>query len=152
MHKNNFYKIFTFLGLFHILINSCCSPSIEAEKNVDLDTIVAIARSRSCDCQAGTFDACIFKIQPHFDKLSEPEQNIVALNFVLYGELDAGSRFAFVLLIDPYHDRIIRFLENVKDSELQANFSRTKKEIDDYRRSVDIYSTAREKRQIHSKE
>jgi hypothetical protein len=109
--------------------------------------MISIARSRSCDCgESKSFDVCIESIEPHFDKLSSQGQNQVALNFIIYGQLDGGNSLAFIHLINPHHAQIINYLKQVEDLELKNKFGLNEKKIATYRRKVDRYSTGIEPR------
>ena len=109
--------------------------------------MISIARSRSCDCLKEEFISCIKSIEPHFDKLSSQGQNQVALNFIIYGNLDAGSSLAFIHLINPRHGQITNYLKQVTDIELKTKFGLNEKKIIAYRKSTDIYSTITEARE-----
>jgi hypothetical protein len=139
-------KAVTLLIFLNGLLQSCCSPSIDNKTVVDENTMISIAKARDCNCGDNTFSACIYKLQPHFDKLSSQGQNRVALNFIVYGQLDAGSSFSFIQLIDPHHDQIINYLKQLEDLELKNKFGLNEKEIARFRRGIDVYLTARERR------
>jgi hypothetical protein len=136
-------KYFVLLSLF--FLQSCCSESLH---DVDANKMIDIARWRSCDCglKSRTFDVCIYKLQPQFDKLSKKERNRVAVNFVVYGNLNNSSLLFFAQLISPYHQEIIYSLEAVKDSELKDNFSLNERDIINYRESVKLLSGLEETR------
>jgi hypothetical protein len=133
------------------LLQSCCPQSIDDKTVVDENTMISIARSRSCDCgESKSFDFCIKLIEPHFDKLSSQGQNQVALNFIIYGSLDAGNSIAFIHLINPHHVQITNYLKQVEDLELKNKFRLNEKEIARYRRGVDHYSNNTEQRGLKS--
>jgi hypothetical protein len=109
--------------------------------------MISIAKARSCDCgESKLFDSCIESIEPHFDKLSSQGQNQVALNFTIYGQLDAASSEAFGRLLNPRHVQITNYLKQVGDVELKNKFRLNEKEIARYRRGVEIYSNSTEQR------
>jgi hypothetical protein len=130
------------------LLQSCCPQSIDDKTSVDENTMINIAKSRSCDCgESKSFDFCIKSIEPHFDKLPSQGQNQVALNFIIYSHLDGGNSLAFIHLIDPHHVQITNYLKQVQDLELKSKFGLNEKKIAIYRRNVDVYSTARDPRE-----
>jgi hypothetical protein len=120
---------------------------------VGKDEMFAIAKSRHCSLRFelvnhyyNFFDNCIYSLQPHFDHLMDSERKEVALYFLVYGQLDSSSAFEFSRLINPYHDEIISFLENVSDVRLRDDFLLTSKEISEYRTSVKIFKDVKELR------
>jgi hypothetical protein len=143
---SSYLKIVTLLIFSNGLLQSCCSPSIDNKTFVDENTMISIAKYRECNCGDITFDSCIESIEPHFDKLSSQGQNQVALNFIIYGQLDAGSSEAFGRLLNPRHVQITNYLKQVGDVELKNKFRLNEKEVARYRRGVEIYSNSTEQR------
>lgn len=140
--KNMFSIIVTihFMAVF-LLLQSCCSISIDKDRYIDANMMVNIAKSRNCSCvEPITFDSCIFELKPHFDKLSESDQNRVALYFLVYGKLDGGAGIAYYELIDGRRKQINLYLKSVSDDDLMKKFQLNLDQIKTFRDEAYTYT------------
>lgn len=82
----------------HMLVSCNLTVTKHPPKEVNKQHMIEVARHRDClhlFPDVDTFDGCIYRIQPYFDQLPLKDKKEVAFNFVMYGNLQAGSSIMF---------------------------------------------------------
>jgi hypothetical protein len=88
------------------------------------------------------YDYCIRILEDGFTALSDSDRKDVVINFIIYGNLDAGSSEEFIELIRPYRETIFKSLDNISNAEIQGKFMLSKSAIVDYNNSINHYRKA----------
>jgi hypothetical protein len=109
--------------------------------------MIEVAKSHHCPLRleliygddASYYDYCISTFDSSFSKLSSYDKTDVAINFIVYGNLDTSPSEVFLELIQPYQKELLSSLENISDSELQNRFEISKSVISGYRKKVAHY-------------
>jgi hypothetical protein len=109
--------------------------------------MIEIAKSHRCPLrleliygdEASYYDYCISTFSDSFGKLPSHDKKDVAINFIVYGNLDTSPSEVFLELIQPYQKELLSSLENISDSELQNRFEISKSVISGYRKKVAHY-------------
>jgi hypothetical protein len=109
--------------------------------------MIEVSKSHHCPLRleliygndASYYDYCISTFSDSFCKLSSHDKKDVAINFIIYGNLDTSPSEVFLELIQPYQKELIGSLENISDSELQNRFAISKSATSDYRKKVAHY-------------
>ncbi len=112
--------------------------------------MIEVSKSHHCPLRleliygddASYYDYCINTFKDSFGRLSSHDKKDVAINFIIYGNLDTSPSEVFLELIQPYKKELISSLENISDSELQNRFAISKSVISDYRKKVAHYKSA----------
>ena len=131
------------LGILSISLHVGCLPdtgSREVQKGKE--DLLKIIRRRDCYAyfeNVTTFDVCIYKISPYFDKLSVGDRESVVVELVLHGRLDAGSATAFSQLINPYKKDLSRSLSENADQQLQEMHSLSARQARRYRKKLEYF-------------
>jgi hypothetical protein len=87
-------------------------------------------------------DYCIRILKNGFAELSDSDRKDVVINFIIYGNLDAGSSVEFIELIRPYRGTIFKSLDNMPSTEIKEKFMISESAIIDYNNSVNHYRKA----------
>lgn len=125
---------------FLITLSTSCVPQTDnVGGQLGVEEMIRIARRRDCYSYFGnsTFDICIFKIAPYFDQLSEQDREVVVINFILHGNLDAGSALAFSQLINPYHSELENAINTYSDEQLKKEYSLSSRQARRYREGLE---------------
>jgi hypothetical protein len=112
--------------------------------------MIEVAKSHHCPLrlqliygdEASYYDYCISTFSNSFGRLSSCDKTDVAINFIIYGNLDTSPSEVFLELIQPYKKELLSSLENTSDSDLQNRFAISKPTIDVYRKQVSRYKSA----------
>lgn len=138
MHKDQLSCILAIA----ICFLSSCGIEISNSKNISKSKMIKIAREHYCSLLENyPHDYCIHLLKPHFARLPLEDKQEVALNFIVFGDLDAGSAVAFTELIESQKCQILNKLKQISDEQLKKQFSINQQGIFEYRRKIKIYSS-----------
>jgi hypothetical protein len=139
------------IALFAGLLMALASTSIFVIyliSPIDKQGIINIAKSQSCPIKLsflhGTefryFEECIGIISVnYFRNFSLEDKKEIAVNFIIYANLQGGRSAAFMEMIDPFKEELIISLENISDSELNLKYQISGTEVDKYRQKIKSY-------------
>lgn len=141
-----FLKLFKRHTIFLMFVSvtlflSGCGIEISNSKEISKSKMIKIARQHYCSSLKNyPFDYCIHLLKPHFSKLSDEDKQEVALNFMIFGKLDAGSAVTFMELIERQKCDILGSLRKIPNKQLKQKFNLDNKAISKYHRKIEIYS------------
>ncbi len=113
---------------------------------VSKQDVIEIAKSRICSVkfllkyQQDDFESCISIIDANYFKgFSLDDKKDIAINFILYSDLQGGRAVIFLDMIAPYKDELIKSLEDISDAELTQQYQISEVAINKYRQTVKQY-------------
>ena len=87
------------------------------------------------------YDSCIRALKKDFSRLSISDKSDVVVNFILKGNLDAGSSGEFIGLIQPYYKSLFKHIETISDEEIIYKFNISTSTITNYRKALHHYKS-----------
>lgn len=127
------------IAAFNMLAGCNLTIAEKQPTEVNKQHMIEIARQRDClhlFPGVETFDGCIYRMQPYFDPLPLKDKKEVALNFVIYGNLETGSSIMFAELISPCNPQITKYLQAISDNTLQREYWVWPWQVSEYRKQV----------------
>jgi hypothetical protein len=144
MRKISFFVLLVISTLIFMIVANISKP-------IDKQEIIEMAKNQGCSLKLSLihvrdfnyFEECISIIgKHHFREFSLVDKKDIAINFILHSDLDGGRSVAFIEMIAPYKNELIKSLEDISDLALKQQYQASEIDINRYRQKIEYYAKA----------